>query len=152
MAGRGWRGVDEAVCRAHCIKAVRFVAENWRSDQTLSIRASSSRAIRGDWMGSSYWLGGERSDWHLCLRDDGAFASTVTDKSGKTTTNGGKWQTEENERVLVLVSDNGSESRWVIRDIAGMEGANTLLILRLLILGSRNLPIMLYRVHLRSDS
>ena len=113
---------------------------------------NKKRALRGDWMGSSYRMGGDRSDWHLRLRDDGTFASTVADSSGKTMTDGGKWQTEENERVLVLVSDNGSESRWVIRDIAGMEGVNTLLILRLLILGSRNLPIMLYRVHLRSTS
>jgi hypothetical protein len=33
--------------------------------------------------------------------------------------------------------------------LLGMEKVNTLLILRYLMLGSRNLPIMLYRVHLQ---
>jgi hypothetical protein len=53
--------------------------------------------------------------------------------------------------VLVLTPSEGISSRWRIHDVTGLEHANTLLVLRESILASRNLPILLYRVHLRPN-
>jgi hypothetical protein len=38
---------------------------------------------------------------------------------------------------------------WRVLQVEGMEGANTVMVLRWVALASRNLPVQFYRVHLR---
>lgn len=106
----------------------------------------------GDWMGSQYGVGGDRWDLLLFLDHDGRYERTDRFESspGRTTT--GRWEFDESERVLRLHPDTDTDpgqtaSSWSVSAIAGCEDSNVLLVLRQVLLGSRNLPFVLYRVH-----
>jgi hypothetical protein len=106
------------------------------------------RFIVGDWMGSRYGIGGDRSDWLLSLKADGSYSHTICTPSECPKTIEGRWTVNDEESVLSLSQENSTEAeRWTIHDVTGLERANTLLVLRYLALASRNLPILLYRVY-----
>jgi hypothetical protein len=114
------------------------------------------RPVIGDWVGSLYSMGGDRWDWRLSLFRNGSYERTAAwaherESAGppkSIISERGTWSIEENHSVLVLAPADGAMSHWGIRDVTGCERANTLLVLREAILASRNLPILLYRVHL----
>src|SRR5207249_2295707 len=96
---------------------------------------------------------GRRRDWDLLLDLDGAYARTITDSAGTGQTERGNWKYQPDQKVIVFSPDepNRNESRWWVLDVTTCEDANTLLVLREVILASRNLPILLYRVHLEGE-
>jgi hypothetical protein len=107
------------------------------------------RVIAGNWMGTLYGANGQRYDWALALNTDGSYRS-VDDGGAQQ----GRWTHSVNTDApdtLDLRQDNaapGSETeRYWIHDIIGWERVNTLLILRRVAVASRNLPVVLYRVH-----
>ena len=64
----------------------------------------------------------------------------------------GRWEYDEANRVLRLVSDTPDESDrmsggWSVHSESGCEDSNVLLVLRKIVLAGRNLPIALSRVH-----
>lgn len=106
-----------------------------------------SRSVIGDWMGTLYGMDGRRCDWKLSLWRSGAYCRSIHASDQLAKAERGQWSTEEDRAVLALMPESGEPSRWAIRDVTGYEFANTLLVLRPLILGSRVLPILLYRIH-----
>ncbi len=107
-----------------------------------------SRAIKGDWVGSIFDAGGRRFDWVLSLSDEGSYRRQVT-TSMELKSENGKWLFDETTEILSLSPEEGAgtKSEWWVLDVTKCERANTMLVLRECILGSRNLPILLYRVH-----
>jgi hypothetical protein len=105
----------------------------------------NSRPVIGDWKGTMYHIGGDRTDWQLSLWRSGQYVRTLSSREPKREK--GVWELIEDGKVLSLTPDSGESSRWSIRDVTGLEGAATLLVLRWSALASRNLPILLYRIH-----
>jgi hypothetical protein len=108
--------------------------------------------VVGDWMGSMYGINGSRSDLFLFLDRYGRYERTVRMEPDHDRRDTGRWEYEESDRVLELISDTPDESdrmcrRWSVLSVTGCEDSNVLLVLRPLILGSRILPVVLYRVH-----
>lgn len=106
----------------------------------------------GDWMGSLYTVGGRRWDLFLFLDHDGRYERTVRLEPNYERRDAGRWKYEPNERTLKLVSDTLDETErssgdWRVLSVSGCEGSNVLLVLREIVLASRNLPIVLSRVH-----
>jgi hypothetical protein len=89
----------------------------------------------------------------LSIFRDGSYARQVdSSRPPESRTNErGTWSTGENDKVLILTPNEGQASRWVIHDVDRLERAATLLVLRACMLASRNLPILLYRVHLHQE-
>jgi hypothetical protein len=113
----------------------------------MMVGMETNRFIVGDWMGTQYNIAGTRYDWRLSLWSSGAYQRAVSSHESGRLENG-QWTLDEEGRVLLLQpSDNGSTSRWIFEDVTGYEFARTLLVLRSHVLGSRILPILLYRVH-----
>lgn len=109
---------------------------------------SESRPI-GDWLGTSYSMGGERTDWQLSLWRNGRYVRKTRCARAATRdlAEEGNWDLVEDGRVLELEPRNSEATRWAIGEVTSCEGARTLLVLRFVGLVSRNLPILLYRVH-----
>ncbi len=105
----------------------------------------NNRPVIGDWKGTIYRIGGERIDWQLSLWRSGDYVRLLSSHTAERES--GKWELIEDGSVLSLTTESGENSRWAIRDVTGCEMATTLLVLRWVGLGSRNLPILLYRVH-----
>jgi hypothetical protein len=108
----------------------------------------------GDWMGSIYDVGGRRHDIRLFIDHDGRYERTV--RSGSAGVQSvderrevGCWTAADGEDVLRLQPDaaDGQPSRWWVLSVTTCEDSNVLLVLREVILASRNLPILFYRVH-----
>jgi hypothetical protein len=112
-----------------------------------------TRPVIGDWIGALYGMGGDRWEWRLSIFRDGSYARQVdSSRPPESRTNErGTWSTGENDKVLILTPNEGQASRWVIHDVDRLERAATLLVLRACMLASRNLPILLYRVHLHQE-
>lgn len=111
---------------------------------------TKNRAIHGDWMGAFFWLGGERTDWTLSLNVDGTFQRTIVSHTGDTKHEFGDWSFDEESEVIDLVPEgDGNKQQWSVLDVTQCERSNTMLVLRRVALASRNLPILLYRVHHR---
>lgn len=109
-------------------------------------------SVIGDWMGSIYGAGGQREETHLFLDHDGRFERTVREDDDKERHDKGRWELDESHWVLRLISDTPNEfdkisDSWRVLSVTTCEESNCLLVLRWLILGSRNLPIVFYRVH-----
>lgn len=109
-------------------------------------------AVIGDWIGSIYGMGGRRCDWHLFLDHDGRYERTIRQEPDGECRDTGRWEYDEAEKVLRLVSDTPDENAhmsggWRVLSVTTCEDSNVLLVLREVILASRNLPILLYRVH-----
>ena len=107
------------------------------------------RPIIGDWMGSLYTAGGDRREWVLSLSRDGSYRrSTAKSPNGPTLESGTFTYNEESETIdLVPTAEPDKRTTWWVLDVTKCEWANTLLVLRECVLGSRILPILLYRVH-----
>jgi hypothetical protein len=109
--------------------------------------------VIGDWMGSIYGINGRRVDYHLFLDHDGRYERTVRSEPDYERRDAGRWELREGDKVLQLESDSPNEpdrisgGRWCVLSVTACEASNVLLVLRELILGSRNLPILFYRVH-----
>src|SRR5262245_23486658 len=103
-------------------------------------------------MGSLYGVDGRRCDLYLFLDHDGRYERAVRMEPDYKRRDAGRWEYEEADRVLQLVSDSPDESDrtsdcWEVLSVTSCEDSNVLLVLRPLILGSRILPLILYRVH-----
>lgn len=106
----------------------------------------------GDWMGSQYDVGGRRYDYRLFLDHDGHYERTVRREPDYERTDKGQWVHDEAEGILRLESDTPEEtdrmsSSWWVLSVRTCEDSNCILVLRWVALASRNLPILLYRVH-----
>ena len=106
----------------------------------------------GDWMASIYDVGGRRWDYHLFLDHDGRYQRSVQREPENQRCDAGQWAYDEGERVLRLASDTPDDSDrmsggWQVLSVASCENSNVLLVLREIILASRNLPLLFYRVH-----
>ena len=93
----------------------------------------------GDWMGSIYDVGGR-------------YERTVRTEPNDERRDTGRWEHDEAENVLRLVFDTPDpwdrrSGGWSVLSVATCETSNVMLVLHEIILGSRNLPIVLYRVH-----
>lgn len=109
---------------------------------------ANPRAIRGDWMGAFYWMGGERTEWTLQISDSGCYNRILERDGGELEHESGSWSYDDTQDVLTFEPDGDADSHaWAVQDVTRCERANTLLVLRRSILASRNLPIILYRVH-----
>ncbi len=108
--------------------------------------------VVGDWMGSMYGMGGDRWDLFLFLDNDGRYERTSRSEPNYERQDAGRWEYDEAERVLKLVSDTPDEwdtrsAGWSVLSVNGCETSNVLLVLREIALAGRNLPIVLARVH-----
>lgn len=103
-------------------------------------------------MGSQYDVGGRRSDYRLLLDHDGHYERTVRREPDHERRDTGRWFHDEAEGVLRLESDTPDEtdrmsSSWWVLSVRTCEDSNCILVLRWVALASRNLPVLLYRVH-----
>jgi len=100
-------------------------------------------------MGALYSMSGDRYEWTLSIQTDGTYRLVVESSGQPPENESGTWSTSAKEDVLTFSPDGDSTEphHWSIKDITQCERANTLLVLRRLIVASRNLPIVLYRVH-----
>ncbi len=103
-------------------------------------------------MGSQYDIGGRRWDYHLFLDHDGHYRRTVRREPDYERRDVGRWEYDEADKLLRLMSDTPDESDrmsggWWVLAVTTCEDSNVLLVLRECILASRNLPILFYRVH-----
>jgi hypothetical protein len=110
--------------------------------------------VVGDWRGSRYGVGGDRWDLFLLLDHDGRYERAVRGEPDYERRDTGRWEYDESAGVLRLGSDTPAESDrssggWAVLTVSGCETSNLLLVLREVILASRNLPVVLYRVHHR---
>jgi hypothetical protein len=108
--------------------------------------------VIGDWMGSLYSVSGRRWDLFLFLDNDGRYERTVRMEPDYVRRDAGRWEYDEAVRILRLTSDLPDESDrmsggWSVLSVGGCEASNVLLVLREIVIGSRNLPIVLARVH-----
>src|SRR5262245_43379301 len=104
-------------------------------------------------MGAIYAVGGQRFEWRLFLDHNGRYERTIRQEPAFQCSDMGRWEYDETENLLQLLPDNLDEKdhrmgrRWRILSVNSCEDSNVMLVLREAILGSRNLPILLYRVH-----
>jgi hypothetical protein len=103
-------------------------------------------------MGSIYSISGDRIDYHLFLDHDGRYQRTVRRQPDYERADVGQWEYQEADGVLRLESDTPDEfgqtvNDWWVLSVRTCEESNVLLVLRQVILASRNLPILFYRVH-----
>lgn len=103
-------------------------------------------------MGSIYGVGGKRCDWRLFLDHDGRYERTIRQEPDLDRRDTGRWEFDEAAKILCLVSDTPEDNDrlsggWRMLSVTTCEDSNVLLVLREAILASRNLPILLYRVH-----
>jgi hypothetical protein len=106
----------------------------------------------GDWMGSIYDVGGRRHDVRMFLDRDGRYEWTECSEPDQQLSQVGHWTLHENETVIELRRDDAGSApvrtrRWAVLSVTSCEESNVLLVLREVILASRNLPILFYRVH-----
>lgn len=113
------------------------------------MESERKRSVIGDCAGTSYGMSGDRQDWQLSLFRSGSYIRKVISSRRAEIAEEGVWTLAENDSVLLLTPKDGERSRWTIHDVTGCEFASTLLVLRWLALASRNLPILLYRIHPR---
>ena len=107
----------------------------------------------GDWMASEYSSRGKRLDIHLCLNPDGTFERTERYDSVQERNDRGRWHHKDGEDTLRLNSeppadDDYTRNAYWVLSVKTCEESNCLMVLRWAGLGSRNLPILFYRVHL----
>jgi hypothetical protein len=108
--------------------------------------------VVGVWMGSLYSAAGRRWDLVLFLDHDGRYERTIRMEPDYERRDAGRWEYAEADRVLRLVSDTPDDSDrssggWQVLSVATCEESNVLLVLREVVLASRNLPVVLSRVH-----
>lgn len=109
----------------------------------------------GAWMASAYLSDGVRIDYVLSLRPDGEYIWRTKHAGRGDRCEQGKWWHDHGQQVLYFTpSEPGpvygpdNPDLWQVLQVEGMEGANTVMVLRWVALASRNLPVHFYRVHL----
>lgn len=106
------------------------------------------RAVVGDWKGSNYDIGGQRTDFHLFLDHDHRYEWTIQTEGKAERTIAGTWEVSEPDSMLRLKPDQDEKPyQWWLLSITTCEGSNVILVLRSAIVAARNLPILFYRVH-----
>ena len=85
----------------------------------------------GDWMGSIYGVNGSRFDWHLFLDHDGRYERAVRRDPDYERRDTGRWEFDEAEKVLQIISDapdesNRASSGWRVLAITSCEDSNVL--------------------------
>lgn len=118
----------------------------------METKALAWSACVGDWMGSQYDVAGRRYDYHLFLNNDGRYEQTVRKEPKYERRDTGRWSLDEAKGVLRLEFDtpddnNETSSSWWVLSVKTCEDSNCLMVLRWIALASRNLPVLLYRVH-----
>ena len=118
----------------------------------LTSSAREGIAVVGDWMASQYDSTGRRYDYRLFLDHDGRYERTVRREPDYERKDAGSWFHDEMEGVLRLESDTPDDtdrmsSSWWVLSVRTCEDSNCILVLRWVALASRNLPVLLYRVH-----
>jgi hypothetical protein len=108
--------------------------------------------VIGDWKGSIFGANGSRSDYHLFLDHNCRYERIVRRELDYERWDVGCWEYDEIEKVLQLRSDtpdefNRTSEMWSVLSVSSCEDSNVLMELREIILASRNLPILFYRVH-----
>lgn len=106
----------------------------------------------GDWKGSQYDVGGRRFEYRLLFDYDGRYERTVNHEPDYERKDTGCWSYDETSGVLRLDSDTPDDtdrisSSWWVLSVQTCEDSNCILVLRWAALASRNLPVLLYRVH-----
>ncbi len=106
----------------------------------------------GDWMGSIYGMSGKRSDYHLFVDHNGRYERVIRAEEGVEHRDAGHWEYDKSQRVVRFVPEQPNPSgeptsSWQVLSVTTCEDSNVLLVLREIILASRNLPILFYRVH-----
>lgn len=119
--------------------------------------------VPGLWYGTIYGHNGDRFDEMINLRTDGTFRRALV-RSGQRSLSTGSWRYaskpeslschEDELGVLYLDTldpvpdlNKSGQSRWTTHVVSGCENSNCMLVLRHLVLASRNLPIVFYRSH-----
>ena len=103
-------------------------------------------------MGSLYSISGSRWDFFLFLDHNGRYERTVRMDPDFERQDTGHWHYDDAQRVLRLTSNSPdasdrSSGGWRVLTVNTCEDSNVLLVLREIVLASRNLPILLSRVH-----
>jgi hypothetical protein len=116
------------------------------------VRRLGGHRVIGDWMGSQYDVGGRRYDYRLLLDHDGRYERTVCREPDYERKDTGGWFHDKADGVLRLESDTPDDtdrmsSSWWVLSVRTCEDSNCILVLRWVALASRNLPVLLYRVH-----
>ena len=88
--------------------------------------------MNGDWMGSLYSTSGRRWDMFLFLDHDGRFERTVRMEPDYERRDVGRWEYDEAERTLRLVSDTPDDSDrmsggWSVLSVTTCEDSNVIL-------------------------
>src|SRR5882672_7178500 len=101
----------------------------------------------GDWRGCCYDAGGRRWEYHLFVDHDGRYERAVRREPTYERHDTGRWEYDQAEKVLRLTSDtpdesNGMSGGWRVLSVTACEDSNVLLVLREIVLASRNLPIL----------
>lgn len=113
--------------------------------------------VPGLWRGSIYGPTGRRSDIVLELRADGHFKQATFQNGAIIEKLTGLWRYSAEARlvrepgdepgILYLDSEKADVRRHSVLTISNCEDSNCMLILRRVILASRNLPTVYYRSH-----
>lgn len=113
--------------------------------------------LPGLWLGSIYGPGGRRTDNVLELRTDGRFKKITILNGGVAKTITGMWRyttdakshekSGDESGVLYLDSGHDDVRRYSVLTVSTCEDSNCMLVLRKVILASRNLPTVYYRSH-----
>jgi hypothetical protein len=109
--------------------------------------------LRGYWAASAYSTGGVRYDYVLSLQDNGEFSESITSERSPPSLITGSWRHEPGDVLSFSFQQDGDQKtkRWSILYVTGCETSNCILVLRELILASRNLPLMFARIHPPGD-
>lgn len=104
----------------------------------------------GDWAASAYTVGGRRIDYRVALNPDGTYEWAVRQGPDPDRAERGRWHHAEGDATLRLEPGTAEaiRSAWSVLSVTTCEDSNCLMVLRWVGLGSRNLPILFYRVHL----
>lgn len=107
----------------------------------------------GDWRGSAYLPDGVRIDYALSLKADGGYVWRTRYEDREEHCSWGTWDHDRAEQLLIFRHSESAQgyspSRpqlWRVLQFPGLEGADTIMVLRWVALSSRNLPVQFYRV------
>jgi hypothetical protein len=108
----------------------------------------------GYWMATVYGVTGRRADYRLFLNGDGTFQRWTCAEPTEERLDRGQWEhrRDGDAETILLKSESPSDMDWTrnayrVLSINTCEDSNCMMVLRWAGLGSRNLPILFYRVH-----
>jgi len=108
----------------------------------------------GYWMATIYSGTGRREDHRLFLKEDGTFKRWTRQEPFEGRFDRGQWEhrKEAGDESILLKSETPNDlerarNAYHVLTVNTCESSNCLMVLRWAGLGSRNLPILYYRVH-----